>query len=165
MARSRHQLTPALQEQIVAFIRAGGYPHVAAEAAGLPREVFARWRARGRRSDAPPAYREFERAICEAEAQARLQAELTIRGDKPLDWLKAGPGKDRADNPGWTNPGKPRAAAADGGADLELLWPRILHLLGRCAEKLQDYPEARAALVAWLAGLPDPAKMAPDDMN
>ena len=43
----------------------------------------------------------------EAQVQARLHAELTARSDKPLDWLKAGPGKDAADNPGWTNPGKP----------------------------------------------------------
>ena len=42
--------------------------------------------------------------------QARLHAELTALTDKPLDWLKAGPGKDSADNPGWTNPGKPRTA-------------------------------------------------------
>jgi hypothetical protein len=153
-----------LQEKIVAFIRAGGYPNVAAEAAGLPREVFARWRARGRRRDAPLAYREFERAICEAEAHARLDTEVIVRKDKPLDWLKAGPGKDCADNPGWTNPGKPRTTSAD-GADLEALWAKLLHLLGRCAEKLQDFPQARAALAAWLAGLPDSAEMAPDDTN
>jgi hypothetical protein len=136
---------------------------VAAEAAGLPQEVFARWRARGRRSDAPPAYRNFERAICEAEAQARLDTEVKVRTDKPLDWLKAGPGKDRADSPGWTNPGKPRTSA--GGADAESLRAQMLQLLGRCVEKLQDYPEARAALAAWLAGLPDAAKMAPNDTN
>ena len=165
MPRSRHQLTPALQEKIVAFIRAGGYPNVAAEAAGLPRAVFARWRARGRRSDAPPAYREFERAICEAEAQARLDTEVNVRKDKPLDWLKAGSGKDCADNPGWTNPGKPRASSAAGGADLEQLRGQLLHLLGRCADKLQDFPEARAALAAWLGALSDSAKMAPDDTN
>jgi hypothetical protein len=164
MARSRHQLTPALQEKIVAFIRAGGYPHVATEAAGLPREVFARWRARGRRTDAPPAYREFERAICEAEAQARLDTEVNVRKEKPLDWLKAGPGKDRADSPGWTNPGKPRTSAG-GSADVQSLRAQLLHLLGRCAEKLQDYPEARATLAAWLASSLDSAKMAPDDMN
>lgn len=164
MPRSRYHLTPALQEKIVSFIRAGGYPHVAAEAAGLPRQVFARWRARGRRADAPPAYRDLERAICEAEAQARLDTEVKVRTDKPLDWLKAGPGKDRDDNPGWTNSGKPRTSAG-GSADIESLRAEMLHLLGRCALKLQDYPEARAALAAWLAGLTDSEKMAPDDMN
>lgn len=164
MPRSRYHLTPALQEKIVSFIRAGGYPHVAAEAAGLPRHVFVRWRARGRSSDAPPAFREFERAICEAEAHARLDTEVNVRKDKPLDWLKAGPGKDSADNPGWTNPGKPRTSTG-GSADIESLRTQMLHLLGRCVEQLRDYPKARAALAAWLAGQPNSGKMAPDDTN
>ena len=112
MARQRYRLTLALQEKIAAFIRAGGFAHVAAEAAGLPREVFARWLERGERAGAPANYRAFARAIREAEAQARLQAELKVRGDKPLDWLKAGPGKANADNPGWSNPGKAGSTAA-----------------------------------------------------
>src|SRR6185437_7480818 len=153
MAQSRYRLTAALQEQIVAYIRAGGFPHIAAEAAGLPRHLFARWLERGQRADAPAAYREFARAVMEAQAQARLHAELTALTDKPLDWLKAGPGKDSADNPGWTNPGKPRSASAD-GADKGQIWAEVLALLGRCAEGLGAYPEARAALAAWIAQLP-----------
>jgi hypothetical protein len=87
MARARYRLTRALQEKIAAFIRAGGFAHIAAEAAGLPRELFARWMERGESADAPANYRNFARAIREAEAQARLQAELNVRSDKPLDWL------------------------------------------------------------------------------
>ena len=158
MAQSRYRLTAALQERIVAYVRAGGFPHIAAEAAGLPRQVFARWLARGQRADAPPAYREFARAIMEAQAQARLHAELTALTDKPLDWLKAGPGKDSADNPGWTNPGKPRSASAE-GSDKGQIQAEVLALLGRCAEALAAYPDARAALAAWIAELPP---VAPD---
>jgi hypothetical protein len=153
MSRPRYQLTPALQEQIVAFIRAGGFPHVAAEAVGLPRQVFTRWLRRGQRPDAPPAYRELARAVMEAQAQARLHAELTARSEKPLDWLKAGPGKDAADNPGWSSPGKPRPAARE-AAGKGPSWAEVLDLFGRCAERLADHPEARAALAAWLAELP-----------
>jgi len=153
MARPRYRLTLALQEKIAAFIRAGGFSHVAAEAAGLPREVFARWLARGERSDAPANYRAFARAIREAEAQARLQAELKVRGDKPLDWLKAGPGKTSADNPGWSNPGKAGSTATADKRDRAQVWSEVLHLFGRCAEQLAAYPDARAALSAWLAGL------------
>ncbi len=69
MARPRYRLTPALQEQIVAYIRAGGFPHVAAEAAGLPRRVFKRWLERGQRSDAPPDYRAFALAVMEAQCR------------------------------------------------------------------------------------------------
>jgi hypothetical protein len=156
MARPRYRLTPALQEQIVAFIRAGGYPHVAAEAAGLPRDVFERWMERGRQARASAAYRAFAQAVQEAQAQARLHAELTTMTDKPLDWLKAGPGKDSTANPGWTNPGKPRDASAAKANKAEQLrvWCAMLDLLGRCVEQLAPYPEARAALAAWLKKLP-----------
>jgi hypothetical protein len=154
MARARYRLTLALQEKIVAFIRAGGFAHVAAEAAGLPREVFARWLERGERSGAPANYRAFARAIREAEAQARLQAELNVRSDKPLDWLKAGPGKASADNPGWSNPGKSGGSTAADKIDRAQVWSEVMHLFGRCAEQLAAYPDARAALSAWLVSLP-----------
>jgi hypothetical protein len=157
MARARYRLTLALQEKIAAFIRAGGFAHVAAEAAGLPREVFARWLERGERPDAPANYRAFARAIREAEAQARLQAELNVRGDKPLDWLKAGPGKANPDNPGWGNPGKAGSAAVE-KTDRAQVWSEMMHLFGRCAEQLAAYPDARAALSAWLASLPPPGE-------
>jgi hypothetical protein len=154
MARARYRLTLALQEKIVAFIRAGGFAHVAAEAAGLPHAVFARWLARGEQADAPANYRAFARAIREAEAQARLQAELNVRRDKPLDWLKAGPGKASADNPGWGNASK----AASAQAERASMWSEVLHLFGRCAEQLAPYPDARAALSTWLANLPPDEK-------
>jgi hypothetical protein len=153
MARARYRLTLALQEKIAAFIRAGGFAHVAAEAAGLPREVFARWLARGERADAPAKYRAFARAIREAEAQGRLQAELNVRNEKPLDWLKAGPGKTGADNPGWGNSSKAGAATVD-KIDPAHVWSEVLHLFGRCVEQLAAYPDARAALSSWLAVLP-----------
>jgi hypothetical protein len=156
MARACYRLTLALQEKIAAFIRAGGFAHVAAEAAGLPRAVFARWLERGEGADAPANYRRFARAIREAEAQARLRAETEVRGDKPLDWLKAGPGKASADKPGWTNPGKPGDASPSKAAasERDKTLAEVLHLFGRCAEQLAPYPEARAALASWLAALP-----------
>jgi hypothetical protein len=171
MARPRYRLTPGLQAEIVAYIRAGGYPHVAAEAAGLPRDVFERWMQRGQRSAAPPAYRDFERAVREAEAQARLTAELQAAKNKPLDWLKAGPGKGSAANPGWASPGKPRDGAV-AGLDKDALlraWCEMLDLIGQCVKQLAPYPEARAALAAWLKKLTPPPgvpqKMAHHDMN
>ncbi len=154
---ARYRLTLALQEKIAAFIRAGGFAHVAAEAAGLPHSVFAHWMERGERGDAPSNYRRFARAIREAEAQARLQAEASVRGDKPLDWLKAGPGKASANNPGWSNPGKAGDAsvAKTAKSEREEARSEMLHLFGRCAEQLALFPDARTALSAWLASLPD----------
>ncbi len=150
MARSRYRLTPALHEEIVAFVRSGGFPHVAAEAAGVPRRVFERWIRRGQKDGAEPNYRAFALAVMEAHAQARLQAEIKTRTDKPLDWLKAGPGKDRADNPGWANPGKQSAASAK-GPDRERIMVELFALMGEAAEQLVDHPEAQAVLADWLA--------------
>ena len=69
---SRTRLTPEIQKSIVAFVRAGGYPDVAAEAAGIPRELFRRWmkQADGPRPSA--AVRELAQAVRQAQAQARL---------------------------------------------------------------------------------------------
>jgi hypothetical protein len=150
MARSRYRLTPALQAQIVAFIRSGGFAHVAAEAAGLPRQMFERWLRRGQKADAPPNYRAFALAVMEAQAQARLHAELTTLNEKPLDWLKAGPGQDRADNPGWANPGKQRTASTP-GLDREQILVEVFALVGEAAELLAVHPEAGAVLADWLA--------------
>jgi hypothetical protein len=153
VSRSRYRLTVALREQIVSYVRAGGFAHVAAEAAGLPREVFARWLERGERPGAPANYRAFARAIREAEAQARLDAEVKVRSNKPLDWLKGGPGKDNSDKPGWSNPSK--ACSTADKTERVATWSEMLDLFGRCAEQLAAYPEARAALSSWLASLPE----------
>ena len=151
MARSRYRLTPALQAQIVAFIRGGGFPHVAAEAAGLPRQVFERWLRRGRKADAPPNYHAFALAMMEAEAQARLHAELTTLNDKPLDWLKAGPGKERPDAPGWSALAK--AQAGRGKPTPLLLQPEMQAFLRALLRALEAHPEARAAAAEQLARL------------
>jgi hypothetical protein len=167
MARARYHLTPALQEKIVSYVRAGGFAHVAAEAAGLPRAVFARWMRLGERADAPELYQRFTRAIREAEAQSRLQAEVSVRGDKPLDWLKAGPGKTGPDNPGWGNPGRTGEAASPTAAksERERVLSEILQLFGRCAEQLAAFPDARTALSAWLASLPEVEKRGDKEEN
>ena len=158
MAGARYRLTAKLQQDIVAFILAGGFSHVAAEAAGLPREVFIRWMERGEQPKAPPKYRAFARAVRKAEAQARLHAETNVRTDKPLDWLKCGPGKESADRPGWTNPGKANSTANADKSDQGQTWSDILHLFGRCAEQLAAYPDARTALADWLTQLSESAK-------
>ena len=43
MPREARAYTPVLADTIVSYIRAGAYPQVAAEAAGLPRADFRRW--------------------------------------------------------------------------------------------------------------------------
>src|SRR5206468_1043917 len=84
MARKRPPLTPDVEQAIAAFIRAGGFPHVAAEAAGIPRSVFESWLRRGRNPQGPRKYRAFVRAIDQAAAQARLGAEAASLKARPL---------------------------------------------------------------------------------
>jgi hypothetical protein len=97
----RYTLDPMKQEQVCSFIRAGGVGWVAAEAVGIPRTVFRLWLERGAKSPREP-YAGLYLAVMQAEAQSRLKAEIEVRQNQPLQWLKYGPGKALPGQPGWT---------------------------------------------------------------
>jgi hypothetical protein len=153
MAPTRHVLTAELASQIVAFIRAGGFPHVAAEAAGVPREVFADWLRRGREPGGRPPYRDLARGVCQAQAQARLTAEVAALTDRPLDWLRSGPGKETADAAGWTGPARPQPPP-DPPPDDALADPRVRQFLADLLDLLAPHPEARDAAARLQRRLP-----------
>jgi hypothetical protein len=138
------RLTPEIERQIVATIRAGAFAHLAAEAAGVPRRLFAVWLDRGRRKQARPPYRTFWLNVLQAKAQARLGAEMEVRKKDPKFWLRYGPGKEADDAPGWTTTGK-KAAKAEGLAN-----PAFRRLLGTILQVLAPFPEARQAIVTAL---------------
>lgn len=143
---SSFSLTPQVEHTILSFIRAGGFPHVAAEAAGIPRRVFEGWLDEGERPDAQGPMQEFARAVRQAEAQARLSAEVSLFTERPLDWLKCGPGRPTPDRPGWTAP-----ARASENAEAErrlLLDPQVQQLLALLQEALVDRPDVWSALEA-----------------
>ena len=137
-------LTPEVESNLLGFIRAGGYPHVAAEAAGIPRELFAAWLERGRRRRAREPYKSFFRRVQQAIATARLKAELETMTKNPFYWLRHGPGREMPDLPGWTNPIKPMAAA-DKGTNILMTreWRRLWQ---RIVKTLENFPEARQAV-------------------
>lgn len=128
-------LTPDIERVIVAAIRAGGFPHVAAEAAGVPRRVFRRWLAMGRKPSAVP-YGQFRRNVMQARAHARLTAECEVRDKDPKTWLQAGPAKEAAEAPGWG-----KSAVKPAATDPAELWK----LFGQLTTALTPYPEARQA--------------------
>jgi hypothetical protein len=106
----RWKLTGPVQAAVCDFIRAGGFPQVAAEAAGVPGEVFAAWLKRGEAGRVTAhnrRYFELRQAVMQAEAQARLAAEIKVHETTPLAWLRQGPGRETAGNPGWTQAGGP----------------------------------------------------------
>lgn len=139
------QLTPEIERLIVAAIRGGAYPHIAAEAAGVPRELFQEWLQRGEQHRRP-RYRAFANEVRQARAHARLKVELEVHKDDPKFWLLSGPGKDSLDPPGWSSATKPLLPGDDAALDLwnspewAQMWTLILQILS-------DYPEARSALV------------------
>ena len=100
MAAKRFRLTPQLRSQIVAAIRSGGYPHVAAEAFGVAKEIFDDWFKRGHENGAREPYLTFGREVSEAIAQARLRAEMSVFKDDPKVWLEHGPGRETPTLPG-----------------------------------------------------------------
>jgi hypothetical protein len=127
------RLTDDVQKQIIAFLRAGGSPEVAAQAAGVSAEQFAQWMRRGRSRHGSARYRQFAQAIEQAVAQARLGAEVAIRGERPLEWLRHGP------------TGGEWGRGRTGGENHPLGAPAFRDLLGVLLEALAAYPEARQA--------------------
>jgi hypothetical protein len=156
---SRPKLTPAVQQAIVAYVRAGGFPHVAAEAAGVPADVFDSWMELAERPRAAAKYRELADAVRQAVAQARLGAEVEARTDKPLDWLRGGPGRATPDRDGWTGPARAPSAAQ---SEAPLLSAEVQRLITSLLDALAAHPEARAAVAAALQQLsPDSARKKP----
>jgi hypothetical protein len=144
MARHRYVLTADLARQIAGFIRAGGFPHVAAEALGVPREVFEDWLRRGGEGRGPAVCGILFHEVLQAHAQARLTAEVSVLEDRPLDWLKSGPGRPSAGAPGWTAPA--RAAAAHRTDSEPLLDPQVQEFFRLVLRSLADHPEIRTAI-------------------
>lgn len=87
-------------EVLAEEIRRGAYAWVAAEAAGISKRTFYRWIERGERGEEP--FAGLEARVRQARAQARMGAEQRVREQSPLSWLRLGPGRERADEPGWT---------------------------------------------------------------
>jgi hypothetical protein len=133
-------LTPALQERIVASLRAGGFPEIAAQAWGISPRTFRRWMRRGDLGMEP--YRSFAAAVREAEAQARLRAELDIFENQPRIWLQHGPGRETETSTGWTTAVKPSASRGKRGpTDEKSLGPYTRVFLEH-----EDDPEKRKSL-------------------
>lgn len=156
MTEKRFRLTPQLRQQIIASIRSGGYPHVSAEAWGVPRDVFEQWLRRGGDLKAREPYLSFTHEVRAAQAQARLRAELAVFEHDPKVWLEHGPGREGADNPGWSVSVKPAESAPQ--TRNALLDPELLRLFRVVRQVLVPYPDARARVAQALADLGlDPA--------
>jgi hypothetical protein len=136
----RIRLTPELTKEIAAAIRAGGYPHVAADAFGVPKDVFDDWLQRGNQKNAWDPYRSFALEVRKAFAQARLRAEAASFEKDPKLWLVHGPGRETDGQPGWSVPVKPTDVVAEGHN--ALLDPQLMALFRTVMDVLRPYPDA-----------------------
>ena len=148
MSTKRFRLTPQLRSEIVAGIRAGGYPHVAAEAFGVPRDIFDDWLQRGREVGARDPYLLFAGEVRGAFAQARLRAEISVFKDDPKVWLEHGPGRETERQPGWSVAVKP-AEAPDQERNI-LLDAEVMSLFRTLMQVLAPFPEARTQVAQAL---------------
>jgi hypothetical protein len=160
------KLTAAVQGQLCAFIRAGAYPHVAAEAAGVPAAVFDAWLEIGGGKRAPKLYRNFRRAVKEAQAQARAAAEMKVYADDPKTWLTRGPGKETPTAAGWSTQVKPLVQLNDNRTVTNLLSdPTMSALMTLILGALSDHPDARRAVIDALNSTTSPPKPPPKLIN
>jgi transposase-like protein len=104
MVGRRTKLTPEVQASIVKLIRDGSYDYQAARANGIDDSTFRRWMRAGERGN--PIYRPFCAEVRQARAEARTAAEIQVRMNNPLAWLRYGPGRERPGEPGWTESAK-----------------------------------------------------------
>lgn len=142
--------TVEMTSNIVAFIRAGGFPEVAAMAVGLSSATFAAWMELGSQPTAPVEFQEFRATILRTQAQVRLVAEAEVRQSKPLDWLRCGPGRARDDREGWANPARAKPRTEPGGIPPQTL-ALVQELVARLLTVLGPYPELREKLAQELA--------------
>lgn len=131
-------LTPEIQHTIVAYVRAGAFPHVAAQAAGISPRTYFDWMARGedRHPTRPstPKLRAFAQAVNQAHAEARIAAEVRVYKENPLRWLTYS-ARSKPDRDGWSIPPASEHEESDSGGLLER-WiaevERIQTETGRC---------------------------------
>lgn len=142
------RLTPQIQKDIVALLRAGTFARVAVEAAGVRWAVYRRWLARGKRGGPKTRFHVFRAEIRQAAAQARARAELEVYTKSPLLWLKHGPGRARRGQPGWTNPVRPAPLQPAGGSTNPLENPAVQALTTYLQDLLAPFPDARLKAAA-----------------
>lgn len=158
------RLTPQVQKDIVALLRAGAFAHVAAEAAGVRWALYRRWLTRGKKAGPKTRFHVFRTEVMRATAQARARAELEVYQKSPLLWLKHGPGRERHARPGWTNPARPAALKPAGDTAHALDDPVTRELFADLLDALTPFPEARlkaAAILPAQGETPDPKARQP----
>jgi hypothetical protein len=139
------RLTPELENNILAAIRAGGFADVAAAAFGVSRPLFHKWLRWGKHAK-NGMYQAFAHKVAQAQATARLSAEMQAHQKDPRMWLRAGPGRETTDSQGWTTFVRPQARQRPNVDPFTA--PAFVAFLATLRATLTPYPEALEAVVA-----------------
>jgi len=132
----RTRLTPQIIDAIVERVRVGVFPYIAAQAVGIPKSTFYDWMRRGEKGRKP--FSELLARVREAAATARSNAELRVFRDKPLEWLRLGPGREKPGEPGWTeSPTTLRVEGGDTPVRLQPVHPVPIQTLAAAFAELQ----------------------------
>jgi len=100
MAR-KTRCTPDLIEAISDRVCNGSFPYVAAQSCGIPQSTFYGWMKLGEEGTKP--YSDLSDKVKTAQAEARKDAESRVFLQRPLEWLRLGPGRSTPEEPGWTD--------------------------------------------------------------
>ncbi len=138
------RLDPLVRQKLLAFIRGGGHPEAAAVAVGLDVKTFREVMILGKRSARKNERTIFMKEVEAAWAVARLAGDVKMHKEKPIEWLKNGPGQAFAIGR-WKQMGssaKGKNSTRKGPED----WEGVGEFLAWCMEGLEPFPEARKAL-------------------
>ncbi len=116
---------PDVYQAMLVRIRLGAFAHVAASSLGIRPETFSRWLTKGKEARSG-IFAQFYQDVSVAQAEARMTAEMEVRRDNPLAWLRYGPGRTRRETivhengereeivlPGWSDDPKIRIEGGD----------------------------------------------------
>jgi hypothetical protein len=108
------KLNAEVQEKIVSLVRAGNYPEVAAQAAGVAGRTYYEWMSKG--EDGREPYAQFMQAVKEAQAAAESHA-VTIIRKAALDgsWQAAAWFLERSKAERWRRKENVELTGKDGG--------------------------------------------------
>jgi hypothetical protein len=132
-------LAPSLRQHILSSVRAGAYPHAAAEAWGVPAPSIG---DRHQQTDTTEDEAAFAAEMRQAHAMARAVAETKLFANDPKLWLLHGPGRETAAAPGWTAAARP-AEGSPAVSENAWLQPGLLKFLATLLDALTSFPEAR----------------------
>ena len=145
----RRPFDQAAAALILDNLRSGCYLHVAAQAAGVEPATLDAWLARASRPRCRAPLRQFAARCRQAQAQARLHAEMSVYLNDAKYWLKFGPGKEKPGQPGWSREVKPHVDANTISIDL-ISHPLLAQMLAALLHALDPWPAAKIAAAAQL---------------